>query len=118
MEDKWEAYEAAEKALTDFDAKHDGIRSAFMSLGEALKIGWEAVRFEQNPESQNRAGMPIDDGITPTNLAALSANIHSIVLQRQALVQKRREAFRALPETLRGKLCSARKAKSRNERRR
>jgi hypothetical protein len=117
---EWEQYEAAKKAIEDFDVKYDEIKLNFIHLGDALNAGgWEAVEFtnQQQIDEPNRF---IDSGNPTVDRQVIeTASIVRIVTDRRVLAQQLRAAFLALPESRRKGLCSARqKAKSRTENRR
>ena len=95
------AFQAAAKAITDFDAAHDGKKRAIIAIAEILeRHGWSGVEFEED-----FAGIPIGQRIRgdtdPISINALAgATVVEIVTRRRLLVKQHKAAYDALPDQL------------------
>lgn len=102
---EWEAFDAAEKTLAAFDARHEPKRQALMALGKAVERGWASVTFGKasEPLSPRRFAKPDFD---PIDMSIINAQpgLEVIVSERRALQERVAEAWSALPQSLKDRL--------------
>jgi hypothetical protein len=113
------AYQAAKKAVDDFDKRHTSTSGAIIQLARMLESGgWGAVEFDSDNEH-----VPADRRIPgnferPVSLGALRSigtlpgtSLAAIVAERRALIRERDRAYAAIPAEIRN-LCSEKTAQS------
>lgn len=108
--DTWNNYEAITKEIESFDKDHESKKQALIALAGVLsKAGWAGVELgaPNQPVNAARAAQEIvrpDYDPIDFNALAVGGTVMAVVAERRKLVQRQREAFLALPESLREKL--------------
>lgn len=98
-----DVYEVANKALEDFDARHEAQKNAIEALAPMLrKSGWAGVKLNADDAGVPPAGQ-IRGDIEPISVAALEGDsVFQIVTRSRLLEGALLNAYTALPEEIRG----------------
>jgi hypothetical protein len=103
--DDWYRFEAAKKDVAAFEGRFSALKDALVSLGRILKeSGWQDVKFAGSGEDDEItfAAMPPIERKT----LELIPSLVKIIDEYGALVRKRDDAFKALPQSLQDELTA------------